>query len=93
MFWGIHYTQKEVSKSEYLDPQRVFAFVFFFFFSFFSCVLCFLRQITLFTHCLRNPQPLYLEKNIKNGSHGTIHTFKNYFAIVFLIFSFQFQQK
>ena len=29
---------------------------------------------------------------IKNGSHGTIHTFKNYFAIVFLIFSFQFKQ-
>ena len=24
---------------------------------------------------------------IKNGSHGTIHTFKNYFAIVFSIFS------
>ena len=40
MFWGIHYTQKEVSKSEYLDPQRVFAFVFFFFF-FFMCFLLF----------------------------------------------------
>ena len=26
---------------------------------------------------------------IKNGSHDTIHTFKNYFAIVFSIFSFQ----
>ena len=24
---------------------------------------------------------------IKNGSHGTIHTFKNYFATVFLVFS------
>ena len=29
---------------------------------------------------------------IKNRSHGTIHIFKNYFATVFLIFSFQFQQ-
>ena len=29
---------------------------------------------------------------IKNGSHGTIHTFKNYFDTVFLVFSFQFQQ-
>ena len=28
---------------------------------------------------------------IKNGSHGTIHTFKNYFAIVFFRFQFQFQ--
>ena len=27
-------------------------------------------------------------KNIKNGSHGTIHTFKNYFATVFSVFSF-----
>ena len=25
---------------------------------------------------------------IKNGSYGTIHTFKNYFAIVFSVFSF-----
>ena len=29
---------------------------------------------------------------IKIGSHGTIHTFKNYFATVFLVFNFQFQQ-
>ena len=27
-------------------------------------------------------------KNIKNELHGTIHTFKNYFTIVFAIFSF-----
>ena len=27
---------------------------------------------------------------IKNGSHGTIYTFKNYFATVFFSFSFQF---
>ena len=29
---------------------------------------------------------------IKNGSHGTIYTFKNYFAIVISAISFQFQQ-
>ena len=31
------------------------------------------------------------KKNIKNGFHGTIHTFKNYFTKVFqfLVFSFQ----
>ena len=28
------------------------------------------------------------KKNIKNRSHGTIHTFKNYFVIVFSVFSF-----
>ena len=29
-------------------------------------------------------------KNIKNGSHDTIYTFKNYFATVLSVFSFQF---
>ena len=33
---------------------------------------------------------VHVFKNIKNGSHGTIHTFKNYFATVFLDFGFQF---
>ena len=41
----------------------------------------------LFTHCLWDPQPLYSEKKIKNGSYGTIHIFKNYFATVFSVFS------
>jgi len=39
-------------------------------------------------YCLQDPQPLYSEKKIKNGSHGTIYIFKNYFAKVFLVFSF-----
>ena len=30
---------------------------------------------------------LFRKKYIKNGSHGTIHTFKNYFTTVFSIFS------
>ena len=38
------------------------------------------------TKCL---QPLYSKKKIKNGSHSTIHTFKNYYATVFSVFSFQ----
>ena len=33
---------------------------------------------------------VYVLKNIKNGSHGTIHTFKNYFVTVLSVFSFQF---
>ena len=32
-------------------------------------------------------------KNIKNISHGTIHTFKNYIATVLSVFNFQFQQQ
>ena len=38
-------------------------------------------------HDLWDSQVLYSEKNIKNGSHDIIHTFKNYFAIVFSVFS------
>ena len=42
-------------------------------------------------HCSLDPQTSFFNNFfIKNGSHGTIHTFKNYFAIVFLVFSFQF---
>ena len=41
-------------------------------------------------HYLQDLQISFLIKTfIKNKSHGTIHTFKNYFAIVFSIFSFQ----
>ena len=40
-----------------------------------------------------NPQiSFFINFFIKNGSHNTIHTFKNYFATVFSVFSFQFQQ-
>ena len=48
----------------------------------------------LFTHCSSIIYALFmgpiaiLLKNIKNGSHGTIYTFKNYFATVFLVFNF-----
>ena len=42
---------------------------------------------TLFTHYA---DTVYALKNIKNGSHGIIYTFKNYFATVFSDFSFQF---
>ena len=45
----------------------------------------------LFTHCSWDPQPLY-SKNIKNRSHDTIYTFKNYFATVFSVSVFSFQQ-
>ena len=47
-------------------------------------LLC-MRQLSLFTHC---SSTVHAFKNIKNGSHGTIHTFKNYFVTVFSIFSF-----
>ena len=68
--------------------------VFFSFFFIFFTHFSFGGQIAWFTHCSQNPQPLYSEKKnlklkIKNGSHSTIHTFKNYFATTFSVFSFQ----
>ena len=45
------------------------------------CALFMEPQITLFNNFF-----------IKNGSHGTIYAFKNYFVTVFSVFSFQFQQ-
>ena len=42
---------------------------------------------TLFTHCSRDLQQLYLEKNNKNGPHGTIYTFKK--KKIIYVFSFQ----
>ena len=38
----------------------------------------------LFTHCTYT---VYVLKNIKNGPHDTIYTFKYYFATVFSVFS------
>ena len=49
----------------------------------------------LFANCSNTVHALFIgptitlfKKNIKNWSHGTIHTFKNYFVIVFSVFSF-----
>ena len=78
-------------------------FVFFFFFAFtrfkkvrdkiyclwYKCH-CLLTVSVLFMYCSWDLQLLYIKKSIKNGSHDTIHTFKNYFAIMFSVFSFQF---
>ena len=62
-----------------------------FFFFFFSAFVDFGGQIlllwtvyALFTHCAYT---VHVLKNIKNGSHGTIYTFKNYFVTMFSVFS------
>ena len=71
-----------------LNPASRFpflSFVFSFFFAFTRLReqnLLFMRQILLFTHCSSKVHTL---KNIKDGSHGTIYTFKNYFATVFSV--------
>ena len=52
-------------------------------FSFPSHVFCFLRQLSLFMGSIAT----LFKKNIKNGFHSTIYTFKNYFVSVFSVFS------
>ena len=71
-----------------------FTFSTFFFFFFWPAFVDFGRPYlllwivyTLFTYCAYT---VHVLKNIKNGFHNTIYTFKNYFAIVFSVFSFQF---
>ena len=67
-------------------------FLFFYFFCFhaskedkFYCLETIFTIYTLFCHCNSIVHTL---KNIKNGSHDTIYTFKNYFVTVFSVFSF-----
>ena len=85
----------------------LFLFFSFFFFFLFSRVLeycgycsmnsnrkCWLSAVnSAHMHCLRTHKfHFFINFFIKNGSHITIHIFKNYFATVFSVFSFQFQQ-
>ena len=79
----------------------VFSSSSFFLFSFFSFARfretkftvhnCSSTVFALLQHCSRTihgTHSHFIQKKIKNGSHGTIHTFKNYFATVFSVFSF-----
>ena len=67
---------------------RTFAFSFSFFFFFFLKHVSALKNISMgLVHCLRDSQSFFLSNFfIKNWSHDTIHTFKNYFTTIFLVF-------
>ena len=55
---------------------------------FLTAVVDFSPVNSVSVHCLCDPQTsLFSNFFIKNGSHGTIHTFKNYFATVFSVFN------
>ena len=78
----------------------LFSFFFFFFFTHFregeTKFTVYETNVTvhaLFWYCLctvHGTHSYFIQKNIKNGSHSTIYTFKNYFVTVFSVFSFQF---
>ena len=73
-----------------LNPAARFQFHVFTFF--FSCTW----TVTLYGFTVQGTKiiihalfiTVHALKNIKNGSHGTIYTFKNYFATVLSVFSF-----
>ena len=82
-----------------LNPNAHYVTVWIQRFSFFFCfhafqgerrqILLFMRQMSLFMHCSSTVHRIHIHfiQN-KNGSHGTIHTFKNYFVTVFSVFNF-----
>ena len=77
---------------------HVLCFPFLFFLFFYPQLLTFLQcTVHISTtqvgpvHCSRDLQiSLFSNFFIKNKSHSTIHIFKNYFATMFSVFSFQF---
>ena len=75
-------------------PRPLLRFVFHVFFFFFFVQPAIVDDSTMNNarvHCSRVPQiTLFSNFFFKNGSHNTIHTFKNYFR--YSVFSFQFQQ-
>ena len=76
------------SLSECLDPDESHVLRFAFYLFFFPTRVSTLGDKSnraLFVHCLSIVHGL---KNNKNGSHNTIHIFKNYFTTVFSVFSF-----
>ena len=75
-----------------LDTQHIYILlVCVFSFPFFSACFDFSFVNGVSVHCSRSHK-FHNNFFIKNWSHNTIHTFKNYFVTVFSVFSFQFQQ-
>ena len=86
-----HLTPAPLPESYYsfgfsLSVSSVYVFFFFFFLEarFSGSGHCSVGPV----HCSRDPQTSFFNKKfIKNGSHGTIYIFKNYFATIFSVFS------
>ena len=69
-------------------------FLLFFFFLICSIRTCWLFYNKQYIYVLFTDPQILLFSNffIKNGSHGTIYTFKNYFTTVFLVSVFSFSK-
>ena len=83
-----------------LDSRLSFAFAFFssyiyiyiYIFFFFFSAACVLEGDKIHCSCtVHGTHGHFIKKiYIKNGFHGTIHIFKNYFTTMFSVFGFQF---
>ena len=73
----------------------IFFFFFFFFFFFWDALFCGSNGFPVGSmYYSRDPQASFFSQTfIKNGSHDTIQSFKNYFSVVFSVFNFQFLAK
>ena len=79
-----------------MKSQRLrLAFPSFFFFFFWMHADYTVHETLCTVHAMFTRPTTTLFKNIyiKNKSHGTIHTFKNYFVTLFSISNFQFSAK
>ena len=88
----IKFATRKKSDAKYLFGFTLaFAFVrFHFFFFFFQVAVVDYSPVTsAWMHCSRKPQTSFFSNFfIKKWSYSIIHTFKNYFATVFSVFSF-----
>ena len=74
-----------------LNPELHSSTFFFFFLrldSNLTWVYCQETKITIHALFITVHSIVHAQKNIKNGSYDTIHTFKNYFATILSVFSF-----
>ena len=87
-------SSKWIQEAVWFKLKAASTFYVFWFFSFFF--LCMNNKITWFycagdkKHCLYVHVVFMYCLYTVYGSHNTINIFKNYFALVFLVFSFQF---
>ena len=85
-----------VSAESCVTFSSFFIFIFFCFYAFkeetkFTVYETNVTVHALFWYCLctvHGTHSYFIQKNIKNGSHSTIYTFKNYFVTVFSVFNF-----
>ena len=94
IFIYVFFFQPAMVDKSTVNNTRVFSFLFLFMYFFFQSAIVDKSTVnSASVHCSRVPQiTLFSNFFIKNGSHSTIYTFKNYFATVFSVSVFSFSK-